>query len=479
MSSFQELGTPERRRFFMEKLGLLKLIQERESETLEFKSSNSRINEIVETVAALANGSGGKVVIGISQNSEILGVRIGKDTIEQLANKIRNNTDPQIYPNISVEEIEKRSLILVQVMESMDKPVTAFGKAFKRVGSSTHSMSKNEYERLVVEKHKEKLRFDSAICEGASLDDIDKRKVRWFLKKARKERNFNVDPDIPLKKALKRLKLLRKEGLATVAILLFGKDPQKFFLQSEIRCARFKGTESVKPFTDMKVFDGNIIDQVDKAISFVLNHIYLAVWLVPGQAAREEKYEYPPEAIREAIVNAICHRDYRSTANIQIRIFDDRIEIWNPGRLPEGWTVEKLKREHESIPRNRLIAEHFFLIKFIEKWGTGTNDMIQECISWELPEPEFEFTGTSLVVTFWKSKLTEEYLNSLGLNERQTKAVMYVKEQGKITNKEYQELTKVSKATATRELSDIVEKKILEQSGVRGKGTYYKLKKGS
>jgi ATP-dependent DNA helicase RecG len=123
---------------------------------------------------------------------------------------------------------------------------------------------------------------------------------------------------------------------------------------------------------------------VNKALNFVLEHTLLSAWLVPGKAEREERNEYPSDAIREAIVNAICHRDYESTGNVQVRIFDDRIEVWNPGSLPEGWTVEKLKQKHESIPKNPLIADQFFLIKFIEKWGTGTIEMVRRCVEWGL-----------------------------------------------------------------------------------------------
>ncbi|MDI6791668.1 MAG: ATP-binding protein, partial [bacterium] len=157
-------------------------------------------------------------------------------------------------------------------------------------------------------------------------------------------------------------------------------------------------------------------------------------WVEPGRIERQEKWEYPPDAIREAITNAVCHRDYFSNGNVQIRIFDDRIEIWNPGTLPEGLTIEDLKGKHESKPRNKLIARLFFLIKYIEEWGTGTNEMIELCLNYDLPEPKLEEIAGSFVVTFRKSKLTEESLESMELNERQRKIVEYLKKKKKITN---------------------------------------------
>jgi len=132
---------------------------------------------------------------------------------------------------------------------------------------------------------------------------------------------------------------------------------------------------------------------------------------------RQEKWEYPPDAVREAIVNAVCHRDYESTANIQIRIFDDKIEIWGCGPLPEPLTPADLKREHKSIPRNPLIAKCFFLIKYIEQWGTGTNRMIDKCLDYGLPEPLFEEIAGDFVVTCKKSHINNGILKEL--NERQ------------------------------------------------------------
>jgi ATP-dependent DNA helicase RecG len=229
----------------------------------------------------------------------------------------------------------------------------------------------------------------------------------------------------------------------------------------------------VKPFIDMKVLEGNIFDQVDKSLNFVLDHISMAVWLIPGQAAREERYEYPPDAVREAIINAICHRDYSLPSNMQIRVFDDRIEIWGCGPLPEPLTPEDLKKKHRSIPRNPLLAKCFFLIKYIEQWGTGTNDMIAGCVNWGLPEPVFELVTGDLVVTFKKDIFTEDYLKTLGLSERQKKAIEYLKIKSKITTKEYMKINKfTSERTARNDIVDLVKKDILQKVGTT-QATYY------
>lgn len=352
------------------------VIQEGESETLEFKKSLGEWKEIVETISAFADTRGGKIFIGVSKSGKLLGTKIGKDTIERLTNQISQNTDPKVHPHITVEKIKGKSAIIVEVKESSDHLVLAFGRPFKRVGKSTVRMSKDEYERSILEKHKEELRFDNQVCKAATLKDIDKEKVRWFLKEAKRQRGLKISEDALLDNVLMRLKLLQDGKLTNAALLLFGKELK--FIQSEVKCIRFDGNKPVKPYIDFQTMEGNIFDLVDKTEDFILRNIKKAIWLVPGQIQREEKHEYPPSAIREAIVNAIVHRDYSSPSKVQVRIFDDYIEVWNPGKLPEGWTIEKLKQRHESIPKNPLLFRQFFWIKYVEDVGGGTLDMINE-----------------------------------------------------------------------------------------------------
>ncbi len=456
----------------MFKKELEKLIRQSESETFEKKPSLSDINRIAEVVCSFSNGKGGKVLIGISDKSKVLGVDIGKNTIERLTDIIVDNSEPKIYPEISTPKIEGKNLILISVDSSQQSPHTAFGKAFKRAGRNTKLMSQAEYERLLLEKNKHKMQFDAFECKGAKLADVDENKVKEFLARARRERRLKMNVNMGAKEALTKLKLLKNNKLTNAAILMFGKEPQEWIIQSEVRCAKFKGTMAAKPFIDMKVIEGTIDEQIDLAEKFIMNNIKKSAWLTPGKVKRNEKWEYPLDALREAITNAICHRDYSSTSNVQVRIFDDRIEVWNPGNLPEGWTVATLKKQHESKPRNHLIAKLFFMVKNIEQWGTGTIEMIKETVKHGLPEPEFEDTGTSIVVMFKKFKLTEEILK--GLNERQREAIEFLKLNKKLTTSEYQELVNKPLVTVKRDLIDLKKKKIIEYIGSLKTG-YYRL----
>jgi len=176
---------------------------------------------------------------------------------------------------------------------------------------------------------------------------------------------------------------------------------------------------------------------------------------------------------REACINALIHRDYMNSAEIQIKIYDDHIWFWNPGGLLEGITVDDLKREHTSKPRNRLIAMTFYYAGLIERWGTGTKRMMDLCKKRGLPEPEFreEFGGFSVI--FWKDIYNEQYLRKIGLNERQIKAILYVKESGRITNREYQKIAETTDRTALRDLNRLCDLGILQRIGSMGRKTEY------
>lgn len=437
-----------------------KILENKETENIEFKSSLSEKRQIGETVSAFSNNSGGKIFVGINDDAEIIGVAIGSRTLEDLANYIISNTDPRLYVSIKVGSVDNKDIIVIEVPESDEKPLFFRGRAYIRMGRTNQVLSAAQV-REFIENGRYSISWDEKVYEMASLEDIDENKVKWFLENAESERNRDIDPKTPVKEALNKLDLLKDDLLTNAALLLFGKNPQKFFLQAVTKCARFKGIDTVD-FDDMKVFDGNIFDQREDALNFIMKHIRHSA-TVKG-TERVERFEYPLEAIREAITNAICHRDYQINSNVQVRIFDDRLEIWGCGPLPGTLTVDDLKVEHNSFPRNKLIAKCFFDIKFIEHWGTGTIRMIQSCIDQGLPEPLFEIKSNNVVVTLKKYRITDEILNTL--NERQRKAIDYIIEHGQITNSEYRKVNpNISPDMALKDLNKLVKKGILKPIG--------------
>ena len=275
-------------------------------------------------------------------------------------------------------------------------------------------------------------------------------------------RRRDVNSDTPMEQVLRQLGLTRGDKLTVVAMLLFGRNPQRLMTQAMLRCARFKGTNEVC-FLDMKVIQNNIIEQVEEAMTFIRRNTRMGVEIRGLQ--REENWEYPLDALREAIVNAVCHRDYASSANVQVRIFDDRLEVWNPGGLPEGMTVDDLRRIHQSKPRNRLIAHAFFLVKYVEQFGTGTRRIIDDCLNHGLPEPEFESRPDLFRTVFRPKAPGERTRTDAKLNERQRKALTHIEKHGLITRSQYEAEMAVPMRTANRELKDLVVKGIVSRHG--------------
>jgi len=274
-------------------------------------------------------------------------------------------------------------------------------------------------------------------------------------------------------KLLEKLNLIEDGNLKRSAILLFGKNPKEFYTSVYIKVGKFLTDIDIVSSDDI---EGNLFQQVEKTIE-VLRTKYLISEMRFEGIYRKEEMEYPEEALREAIINAVIHRDYIGP-HIQLKIYPDKIILWNVGELANKLKIEELKKNHSSYPRNEILADVFFKAGLIEAWGRGTVKITNECIKSGLPEPEFreEFGGFS--VYFYKDIYTEENLRKIGLNERQIKAVIYTKQNGKITNTEYQKIGNVKKRQASNDLLELEKKKIFKKVGTTGKGTYYILLKG-
>src|SRR5690606_20618030 len=247
----------------------------------------------------------------------------------------------------------------------------------------------------------------------------------------------------------------------------------KFYPNTFVKIGRFGKDDADIKFQETE--EGNLIVLL-QAVLNQLNHKFLTRPIDFEGMHRIEKGEYPVAAIREMLLNALVHRNYMG-APIQIRVYDDKISIWNEGTLPSGLTLDALKRSHSSRPRNPIIADVCFKGGYIDAWGRGTIKIIDTCKLADLPEPDMKELDGGFIITLFKDNISLEKLGKLGLNERQVKAVLFVKENGKITNSEYQELYSISKATATRDLTELVENyNVLEKLGQTGVGTAYILK---
>jgi len=319
------------------------------------------------------------------------------------------------------------------------------------------------------------LPFDASACPRATLNDLSQDKIRSFLEVARRERNYPLPAKTTQEKALAHLNLLDDGNPTHAAMLLFGKEPQRFLPTSEVKCMHFHGTTVRKPIPSYQIYKGTAFELVDQAADFVLSKINRHIGTRAESVQAPATYEFPKEAVTEAIVNAVVHRDYTSNASVQVMLFADRLEVWNPGELPPSLTPERLREPHASIPRNPLIAEPLYLARYIEKAGSGTLDMIDRCGEAGLPSPDFEERAGQFVTTIWRDWLTDEAISGLGLNERQVKAVAYVKIHARITNKDHRDLTGTIIRTASRDLEELVSKGVLRKIGVTGRSAHYVL----
>jgi predicted HTH transcriptional regulator len=229
-----------------------------------------------------------------------------------------------------------------------------------------------------------------------------------------------------------------------------------------------------RPFASLQVYGGDLFEQANQARDFVLAKINRSIGTRAAGITAPATYELPPDAVGEAIVNAIAHRDYHSNASVEVRLFTDRLEVWNPGRLPGTLTLDDLRNDHPSVPNNPLIAESLYLTRYIEKAGSGTQRMIELCRSAGLPEPQFEQRSGSFVITLWRDWMTDKVLAELELNNRQVQAVAHVKKIGRISNSEYQQLTGATRKTAARDLDGLVAKNVFMRVGEK-RGSYYVL----
>ena len=446
-------------------MNINEILKGTENTTVEFKEE---INEsIFKTISAFANKNGGIIYIGISDKKEIKGFEYTNSMLGDLTNKIVNLLG--IHPQIDCIKVNKKDVLQIKVKKST-LPVSYKGKYYTRVGNTTREMQGEELRSFFI-----KGTSWDGLTGNYNLDEIDPETVRKFIRMAsRNGRLKTADENEEIKTILKKLKLIINGKLTNAAIMLFGKNPQKYFINALVRVGRFK--DEITIIGDRRI-EGNLFKQIEEAEEAIKNFINVRYEITGEQLTRKDIWDYPLEAIREALLNAVIHRDYfKYNVQTQIKIFNDWIWFFNIGGLPEGITLEQLKTTHPSVARNPLIVHTFYLAGLIEEYGSGIGRIMDSLKEANLPEPEFkeEFAGFSLYLR--KDYYTEERLKEMGFNERQIKAVIYVKEKGKITNKEYQEINGVIKKTASRDLGVLTDKRILEKVGSTGKGTHYIMK---
>lgn len=293
------------------------LIEQGEDQNVEFKSSLKQRQDIGATISAFANSAGGTVLIGVSDEGKVVGANIGRKTVEDLANWVKQNTDPQIYPDVKVRKANGKDIIKISVKESDEKPVFFNDRAYQRVGKTNQRISASKIREL-AKQERVRLHWDERICERATLDDIDEEKITWYLTQREKIRGVKKPKGMGLETLLLNIKAAAKvRGEVTptnAGILFFGKNPQRFVLQSQLRLARFAGEDVTRDFLDRTDCFGTLWEMLEKAEDFIRKNVRLFGFRTEFTFRRIDKLEYPLGAIREGVINALIHRSYEEPA---------------------------------------------------------------------------------------------------------------------------------------------------------------------
>ena len=416
-----------------------------ESETVEFKTSFN--TETVESLVAFANTKGGCVYIGVTDTGSVAGVSTGKETIPQWINEIKNKTNPHIIPDVEILTIDNKTVVALTIQEYPVKPISTRGKYFKRVGQSNHLLNieeiANEYLKTINSS------WDFYIDPHHSLSDLSEEKIKRFTDKIRKSDIFQQE--ISDWEILNKLEIIRKGELTFGAYLLFVND---YCSISDVQIGRFKSDITI---IDSLSLNTDLFREIDDIIAFIKKHLKVE-YIITGNPQRTERLDYPLDAIREIVVNLVVHRDYRESSASIIKIFDNRIEFYNPGKLYGGITVQDLlSGNYTSKSRNKLIAKVFKEVGMIERYGSGIIRVRNICNEYGIREPEFNEISNGFQVILYNDKVPENTVE---------KSVEESREEGvkKTVEKSVEESVKKSREESVEESREESREESVEKS---------------
>ncbi|TXH52944.1 MAG: ATP-dependent DNA helicase [Bacteroidia bacterium] len=374
-----------------------------ESQLIEFKTSFQEDTLI--SLVAFANHKGGTVYIGVSDKGEVLGLTLGKETIQKWLNDIKIKTQPSIIPNVIEIDYKGKTIVAIQVQEFPVKPVSYKGRYYKRVNNANHQLTPIEITNLNLQSLQ--LSWDAYEKPHKTIEDLSVEKIEKFIVKVNKTGRFHLPND--WKDSLQKLNLIREDKITNAAWLLFSNQE----LEYNIHIGRFKTASLI---IDDNMLRGTLFEVVEETMKYIISHIKVAFEITGKTAQRTEIFEYPLPALRELVLYTIIHRDYLSPIDIQIKIFDHSIVFYNPGGLFGNLTLEQLKQDdYQAQTRNKLIAEAFYLIGEIEKYGSGFLRIRDEIKSYPTMELLIDNAPNGLMTSlkYSQQKTTDEFTDSM------------------------------------------------------------------
>jgi ATP-dependent DNA helicase RecG len=452
---------------------LYSLVEQGERNDVAFATEKAALSKLAETMAAMANGQGGTLLVGFDkQKGKFTGLADPEEALDRALKAALMCDPPLIIPLPELVKVNGNTVLVVAVPQGLPHVYALKGQYLKRDGVRNVPLPERRLRQLLLLRGETE--FESQPCRGAELADLDLERAEAYLAGLPRLMGETVEEALLNRGCL--AKRVESYQPTNAGVLLFGREPQRFFKSAEIIVIRYPGRTMGDSFLREDV-RGPLPDQIRRAESFIINHMQRGFRL--DGLERETRTEYPAEVVREVIVNAVAHRSYAIRGDcIRIFFFCDRIECYSPGRLPGHVTLENLIEERFS--RNEAIVQVLADMGFIERLGYGIDRMIRAMSEEDLPPPLFEETAGGFRVTLYGhgDRLLAEGVDvsrwrSLALNERQEQALLYLAKHGRITNREYQELCpEVSPETIRRDLADLVEKNLLLKIGEK-RATYY------
>lgn len=433
-----------------------------ESQNTEYKE-NWR-DEYLKWVCGFANANGGKIYIGVTDKGLVKGIANAQQLMEEIPNKVRGLLGIMVETNLHAKDQKEYLEIIV---EAYPYPINYKGQYHYRSGSTKQELKGNALNKFLLEKTGK--RWDGKLLKNVSIDDLDSRSLDRFRSKASNTQRVGQGVlEESDKILLENLRLIEEDELKRAAVILFHGDPEKFVQGAYVKIGFFRSDDDLIYQDEVR---GSLIEQIDKTFDLITTK-YTSSAIEYSGTSRIEKEIFPSLALREALLNALVHKDYSEADPVQISVYPDHIMFWNPGQLPDKWTAENLKQKHPSKPFNPDLANALFKCGDIESWGRGTIKMIKESISGKILPPEFNTQMSGMMVSFFSN--AEDYLKRKELKPELISIIVEVLDRGRVTNARVRELCGVSKATATRYLTEL-DGNYLERVGKTGEGTYYKL----
>lgn len=451
------------------------MVAQGESDRLEFKKSTGELKEGFQTLCGFLNEKGGEVLFGVTSSGRVVGQMVADSTLRDVARELAKLEPPANIAQTRVRIADVMEVLVLGAGAHGDSPYTYNGRPYRRVGTTTSVMPQALYQERLLERGHSQQRWENQEAQGYGLGNLDGREIRRTAAEAIHAGRLQT-PVESTSEVLRKLHLVHDRRITQAAVVAFAKDVLPGYPQCGLRMARFRGTKKDE-FIDQRQIHGHAFLILEEAMVFLSRHLPVAGRFEPGVLTRLDEPLFPTLALREALVNAICHRDYSIVGGaISIAVFDDRLEIASTGTLPFGIEVSDLKRDHTSKPRNPLLAEVFYRRGLIERWGRGTQKIVSLCVEAGHPEPEFEERTGEVVVRFIPSAYIPPHRISHDLTDRQRRILHVLRDGARHSLDEIRR--SVSPALARSTLRDdllLLRNLHLIRSGGYGRGAFWQL----